>query len=461
MQFNHILNTDSYKASHFLQMPPKTQYQNSYIESRGGRWDATLFFGLQMFLKEYLSRPVTREMIDEADAFWAGHGEPFNRDGWEYILEKHGGRLPISIEAVPEGSLVPNRNVLVQAVNTDPKCFWLTSYIETALIRAVWYPSTVATGSFMGKRLILGYLNETADDPKAEISFKLHDFGARGASSMETSGIGGCAHLVNFLGTDTVSGILWARKYYGEPMAGFSIPAAEHSTIICWGGPDQEIDAFRNMLKQFAKPGKLVAVVSDSYDIFNAASVSWGERLKEWVQNSGATVIVRPDSGDPTKVPVEVIQRLMDKFGFEHNSKGYKVLPPCVRVIQGDGINLSSVKQILENMKGKGLSASNIAFGMGAGLLQQVDRDTLRFAMKCSAVKIDSVWRNAYKAPVTDDGKASKQGVLELHRKDGQYATLTRTNPRGANVLQEVFRDGEVKKEYTFAEIRRRAAAAL
>ncbi len=264
---NILLKTDSYKASHWLQYRPGTEYISSYIESRGGKWDETVFFGLQIFLKEYLTTPITQEMIDEAAEFWSAHGEPFNKDGWEYILKKHGGMLPVRIQAVPEGTVVPTSNVLVQVVNTDPKCFWLTSFLETALLRAVWYPTTVATNSYQCKKLIWNALEKSSDDPSGEIGFKLHDFGARGVSSGESAAIGGAAHLVNFLGSDTVEGILCARKYYNESMAGFSIPAAEHSTMTSWGGEEGEIDAMRNMLRNFAKPGSLVAVVSDSYDI--------------------------------------------------------------------------------------------------------------------------------------------------------------------------------------------------
>ena len=53
---NFLLNTDSYKASHYLQYKPGTEYVSSYIEARNpdGDTDSTLFFGLQMFLMQYL-----------------------------------------------------------------------------------------------------------------------------------------------------------------------------------------------------------------------------------------------------------------------------------------------------------------------------------------------------------------------------------------------------------------------
>lgn len=176
MKHNILINTDSYKASMFVQYPPETQTVYSYIESRGGRYNETVFFGLQAFIKEYLTEPFTQEDIDEADEVWTAHGEPFNREGWEYILNKYNGFLPVKIRAVPEGTVVPAHNVLCTVENLDPLSFWLTTWLETALLRAVWYPTTVATNSREIKKVIHRYLKETGDE--ASLEFKLHDFGA-------------------------------------------------------------------------------------------------------------------------------------------------------------------------------------------------------------------------------------------------------------------------------------------
>ena len=177
MTTNLILNSDSYKFSQWCQYPPKTTVVYSYIESRGGVYDATVFFGLQAFIKEYLVGPVvTMDMIDEAEAIITAHGEPFNREGWEYIVREHGGKLPVIIKAVPGGTVVGVKNVLATIENTDPACYWLTSFLETALLRAIWYPTTVATNSYENKKLILDYLEKTGDP--STIDFKLHDFGA-------------------------------------------------------------------------------------------------------------------------------------------------------------------------------------------------------------------------------------------------------------------------------------------
>ena len=464
---NLILNTDSYKASHWLQYPPGTDRTFFYVESRGGLYDKTVFFGLQAILKEWLAKPVTHADVDEARDFFAAHGEPFNDAGWRRIVDVHGGRLPMRIRAVPEGTVVPTHQALVTIESTDPEAYWLPSYLETLLLR-LWYPVTVATLSWQVKRSIRGFLERTSDDVEGQLPFKLHDFGARGVSSAESAAIGGMAHLVNFRGTDTVQGVLAARAYYGEAMAGYSIPAAEHSTITSWGR-EREVDAYRNMLRHFAKPGSLVAVVSDSYDIFHAIREHWGRALRDEVIASGGTLVVRPDSGDPVEVVHQCITLLDEAFGHTKNGKGYKLLNH-VRLIQGDGVNPDSIRAILERITGAGYAADNIAFGMGGALLQKVDRDTQKFALKCSAARIDGQWVDVFKAPVTDAGKFSQRGRLTLirHREYGTYKTVPiPTNAERVedfvpdhgweHAMETVWENGSLVRDWSFADVRTRS----
>jgi nicotinamide phosphoribosyltransferase len=460
-----IIRTDSYKLSQWLQYPKDTTHISSYIESRGGEKES-VFFGLQAFIKQYMMTPITMADINRAELIVTAHGLPFNRAGWEIIVNEYGGMLPLDIEAVPEGTVMGTHNVQVQIVNTDPRLFWLTSYVETAMLRGIWYPSTVATKSRKMKRFIAAALHKTSDIPVADqINFKLHDFGARGASSAETAMLGGMSHLVNFMGTDTVEALIGAMEYYNtDAMPGFSIPASEHSTVTSWGGPEGEVKAFENMINTFAGPGKLYACVSDSYDIYAAARDLWGGVLKDKVIAAGGTLVIRPDSGDPETVPVEVVGILMERFGYTVNSKGYKVLPSSVRVIQGDGINEHSLPKILDNMIAAGYSIDNIAFGMGGGLLQAWNRDTLKYAMKASA-RLDTagVWHDVFKDPISDRGKVSKKGRLGLVYECGIGSCGFHTMPKEiadkkGNLLRTVYRNGELLIEDTFEAVRERAA---
>ena len=458
---NIILDTDSYKSSHFLQYPKGTRKLFSYLESRGGRYPATRFFGLQYLLKRYLSVRVTAEMVEEARELITAHGEPFPYDGWMHIVNAHGGKLPLEIRAVPEGMLVPVRNVLMTVTNTDPEVPWLPGWFETMLMR-VWYTTTVSTQSYFLREILKAALEQTSDRAAEELPFKLHDFGSRGVSSRESAGLGGLAHLINFQGSDTLEALRTGRNYYGARVAAFSIPAAEHSTITSWG-KEHEVDAYRNMVAQFGKPGAIYAVVSDSYDLKYAINVHWGETLRQMVIDSGATLVVRPDSGDPTAMVRLAVRALAAKFGTTTNSKGFMVLNH-VRVIQGDGVDEEAIREILQTLIVDGFSTENVSFGMGGALLQKVDRDTQRFAYKASAALIDGpegqYFQPIYKDPVTDPGKRSKDGVLDLVREGSrlvtkQYQSFDTEYP--GSVMRVVYRDGEVLIDETLEEIRGRA----
>lgn len=459
---NNINRADSYKASHFLQYPPGASRVSSYIEPRGGMFDEIVFFGLQAFIKDKLMTPITKGDVVYGEDLFVPHGVPYNKAGWMEVVEKFGGYVPLTISALPEGTVHGVGIPQVQIVNNGGESMkWMTSYQETQTLRGVWYPSTVASLSRRAKQFIYQGLEQSADDPDAELPFKLHDFGARGATSAESAAIGGMGHLVNFMGTDTVEAVIAARLFYGEEMAGFSIPATEHSTMTSWTR-SQEAAAYANMLEQ--NPDGLVAIVSDSYDIFNAVSNIYGDELKAKIEGRNGTLVVRPDSGNPTTMSVDVTERLMEKFGHTVNSKGFKVLPDCLRVIQGDGMDIKSIPQLLQNFIDKGLSTSNIAMGMGGGLLQKVDRDTCKYAMKANAIEVDGEWVDVYKDPITDQGKKSKRGRQMVAKIDGEFTALRVDDlPKDmghgiADQLRPVYDNGELLVDDSFATIRERAA---
>lgn len=456
MDLNPLLDTDSYKASHWLQYPPDLTAMGAYLESRGGELPETLFFGLQMLLNESLLTPVTQADVEEAAELWQLHGLPFHREGWERLVRVHGGLLPLRIRAVPEGSRVPTGNVLMTVESTDPQLAWLVTWVETQLLR-VWYPTTVASRCWHLRQVLQRALERSSDDPAAELPYRLHDFGARGVSSRQSAAIGGLAHLIAFRGTDTVAALVAGRRHYDCLMAGFSIPAAEHSTILAWG-ERQELEAYRVMLRRFARPGVVLAVVSDSYDLWNAVDHLWGEALRQQVIDSGATVVIRPDSGDPLRIVPELLLRLEARFGSRINGRGYRVLEH-VRVIQGDGMSLTTLPGVVEAVLEAGFSAENVAYGMGGGLLQQLNRDSQRFAYKVSWVERGGTIRPVHKRPVTDPAKTSKAGVLDLIQDDGVYRTVSRERPgpHPDSCLETVYENGRPGRRWSLEEVRERA----
>jgi nicotinamide phosphoribosyltransferase len=357
---------------------------------------------------------------------------------------------------------VPVKNVLMTIENTDPNCFWLTNFLETLLMQ-VWYPSTVATLSREIRKTVEHYFELTADDTgKSSIDFVLNDFGFRGVSSVESAGLGGSAHLINFMGSDTVYASAFAKKYYdAKKVFGISVPATEHS-IMTLKGAAGEKEIFDHVLNAY--PDGILSCVSDSYNIFNAVGELWGREFKDKIMQRNGTLVIRPDSGDPVQTLLKVFEMLFDRFGFTTNSKGYRVLPKQVRVIQGDGIDYESIQMIYKTLMAKGISAENLLLGMGGALLQKVNRDTQKFALKCSYAEVNGETVNVQKSPteMNEQGelvksfKTSKAGRLKLIQTETGLKTV-REDERGEDILETVFENGEIKKIHTFEEIRERA----
>lgn len=463
MNKNICLTTDSYKLNHWNQYPKNTEIVYSYFECRkGAKFAETPFFGLQYILKNHLEGVVvTRENIEKAARLCKAHfgsEKYFNREGWEHILNAWGGKLPVVIKAVEEGTVVPINNVLMTIENVGGvKTAWLTNFLETILSQ-VWYPITVAALSREVKVNIKEYLDLTSDG--GLLQFGLHDFGFRGASSWETAGIGGAAHLVNFLGTDTVVAMEVAMNYYNAQLEGlaFSVAATEHSVMTALGR-DGEATVVENLLNEY--PTGILSVVADSYDIYNFVDNFVGNKFKNRILERDGVFVVRPDSITPThQTPEEemvwIVESLWRNIGGTVNSKGYKLINPKVRVLWGDGIDLDGIKKILYAVTKAGFATENIAcFGMGGGLLQKVNRDTQRCAFKSSAQYRNGQWYDIFKNP-KDVSKASKKGKLKLTKIDGKFVTVNENDP-GEDYLKVVFTHGVIVKEIDFDTVRKNA----
>ena len=451
-----ITLTDSYKLTHHPMYVEGTEYVYSYFEARpGAKFPFTVFFGLQYLLTQLEGIVVKKEDIDYAEKLAAlhfGNDKIFKRERWDYILEHHNGKLPIEICAVPEGTVVPINNILMTVVNTDPKCFWLTNHLETFLSH-VWAPTTVATLSKTCKNLFNEFLTKTGSN-LVGINFMLHDFGMRGTSSMETAGICGAGHLVNFMGTDTIIAMEYAHKYYEADLAtlAYSVPASEHSVMTALG-EDGEPKIIEHLLDTY--PTGILSIVSDSYDIYRCVREYYGKQFKEKILARDGKLVVRPDSGDPIQVVINLLEALGTIFGITTNKKGYQVLNPKVGLLWGDGLDIYKIEEILSAMKTHKWAAENIVFGMGGGLLQKINRDTQRFAFKSSAQCRNGIWYDVYKQPI-DTTKVSKKGKLKLVKDNGTFLTVNQNDPR-QDLLIPIFRNGEILKRWTFDEIRKKS----
>ncbi len=471
MRINPLVQTDSYKISHSAMMPENMNLMFDYVEARkGGDFPEAVFFGLQMFIKDYLLTPFTQDDINNAEKMYSihfGRDDVFDKEMFQYILNEYNGYFPVTIKAVPEGTVVPEGNVLCTFECPDPKCPTVVSFLEAKATSYIWYGTTVATNSYQMKKVIEEYGNITADNNN-HVPFSLHDFGSRGCSPNAQT-VGGAAHLVNFMGSDTLEGVFAAQEYYGveDGLPGYSIPATEHS-VMCSEGRDGEMKVAQRVFDRFAGEGKMIAMVNDTYSTETHIK-DFSKIFKEKYLDTGVRWITRPDSGNPPEMVVKCLDILWNEFidYCSWNDKKYKVLPDFVRVIQGDGIDIGMLNEVLIAVEAAGYSTENVAFGSGGGLLQKVNRDTLRFAMKASYIEVDGIGREVYKQPDTQTGdynKESKKGRLSLYKvlETGTYFT---TNPEKAfeeinegetfvDMLELVYKDGKLIRDMTFDEVR-------
>jgi len=457
--------SDSYKVTHGVMLPDETEVVYSYLEARkGAELQSVVWFGLQYYLKKYFtgSYPIeTKSFLEMCRHHFPGHSEEsLNLGRFQRLLEKHGGAIPIRIKALPEGSVVPLGTCLMTVENTDEEFPWVTNFFETTLL-PVWYPTTVASVSY-GVISFLKELFERSSDTPELLPYMLHDFGPRGTSDTELSGHRAMGHVLSSRGTDTHASKAKAVDYYGASYENLahSVPASEHS-VMTSRGAEGEFEMVERLLEKF--PTGILSVVSDSYDIIRAVE-EYCTTYREAILKRDGKFVVRPDSlrfdGDtPADQVLWILDRLAEAFGTEKNSKGYKALNPKVGIIWGDGIEPQGIREIATRIAEAGYSPECCVYGMGGGLLQKVNRDTLRFAFKCSAQKQAGEWKGILKDP-TDASKKSKRGRMTVVLdQEGSYRTITEDEP-GYNaddtLLETVYENGKLLREHRFEEVRKR-----
>lgn len=478
------LLADFYKVSHKNLYPANTQYVYSTFTPRMSRdknINSVVAFGFQGFIKKYL--------IDYFDTNF------FNRD-WnsvkneyeriikyslginnpdsEHIKDLHTlGYLPIEIKAVKEGLLIPIQVPVLTIENTNPKFFWLTNYLETIMSCEIWMPMTSATTSHEYRKIMDKYAEETSDNT-GFVDFQGHDFSMRGMSCLEAAMTSGAGHLLSFKGSDTIPAIHYLEHFYNaditKELVSTSIPASEHSVAMA-GGMD-EYTTFKRIITE-VHPSGFVSIVSDTWDLWNVLN-NILPSLKNEIMSRDGRIVCRPDSGVPEDIICGdpngeteserkgVIQLLWDHFGGTVNSKGYKELDTHVGAIYGDAITLERCETICKRLKEKGFASTNLVMGIGSFSYQWRTRDTFGFALKATDFIIDDIEYLVFKDPVTDKAKfkKSQRGRVVVLRendtityKDNLYKNEA-LSYKNQDLLETVFLNGDLIKDYTLQEIR-------
>lgn len=475
-QQNPLLALDVYKMGHMEQYKPGVSKVFSYLMARSDKYyDKTLFFGLQYYLAAYLETPLEPWMADEfLEVREAILGFPASAEQQQQIRDlAELGYWPVKIKAVPEGEVIPVRNVLMTIESTHPSFYWCVGYIESLILK-VWYTTTVASTSYKYREALHAFMDKAGSQSAIDAGlekFMVHDFGYRGDHCEEGAAISGVAHLTTFIGSDDVPAYACAMDYYdasdrrpGPVMA--SVPASEHS-VMCSFGRDDELAGFRHMLNTY--PNSIVSIVSDTYSIWDVL-MKHAVVLKNDIlaRPEGAKVVFRPDSGDPemiicgdpdwardTPEYFGVIRLLDEVFGHTINEKGYKVLNSKVGVLYGDGMYFERWTKIMNRLMDMGYSPENLIIGVG-GILRNHSRDTFGFALKATYVEYDGEGHNIMKDPVTDHGKKSHTGLVGLFIEDGKYVTKDKLSKSEyeSSLLRVVYSNGMLYNETNLQHIR-------
>jgi nicotinamide phosphoribosyltransferase len=487
MRINPLTAIDFYKADHRRQYPEGTTEVYSNFTPRTSKLAPVLqenydqkivFFGLQYFIKDFLIEAWNnnffkqdKEKVTLAYKRRMDNALGKNAIGVQHIAALHDlGYLPIKIKALPEGIRSPIGIPVLTIVNTHPDFFWLTNYIETVLSSYLWKPITSATIAYEYKKLLTKYAIKT-DTNLEFIKFQAHDFSFRGMSGIEDATISGAAHLTSFAGTDCVHAIDFVEDYYlanaEQELIGCSVPATEHS-VMCMGTKENEFETFRRLITELY-PSGIVSIVSDTWDFWQVIT-DYTIQLKEQILQRNGKVVIRPDSGDPVKIIVGdmdaplgtpeykgAIECLWDIFGGTVTDKGYKQLDSHIGLIYGDSITLARAEQILKGLAAKGFASGNVVFGVGSYTYQYVTRDSFGFAVKATSGIVNGERRNIFKDPKTDMGtKKSARGLLRVEQEQDSLVLYDQQTEEQEQqgMLQCVFINGELKQEFSFAEIR-------
>lgn len=495
--------TDFYKTGHIKQYPPCTEMVYSNFTARSAKYakltlpdndDHVVFFGLQAvcqwLLSDLWNDSFFKRPKEEVIAKYKRRMDSSLGEGavpTTHMEKLHDlGYLPLLIKALPEGSLVPTKIPLFTVRNTHKDFGWVTNYIETQLSAEMWRHITSAT---IGRefRYLLDRWASATGSPPAFVPFQGHDFSARGLGGIHAAAASGAAHLISFMGTDTIHGIDYFEDYYGGSIGqvnkllnqtvfiGGSVPATEHS-VMCLGGRDTEIATFRRIINEIYPKG-IVSIVSDTWDFFRVITEFASELKDEILAREPdalgfAKVVFRPDSGDPVKIICGdpkgkteaerkgAVECLWDIFGGFTTSTGHRVLDSHVGLIYGDSITYTICDEILDGLNAKGFASCNMVFGIGSYTYQNVTRDTFGHAYKTTYGVVNGEGHAVMKEPKTDDGlKKSASGLIRVeHDPKFNFFDLHENQDwvqEGQGALQKCWQDGVLTRYQTIDNVRK------
>ncbi|SFD18146.1 nicotinamide phosphoribosyltransferase domain-containing protein [Ruminococcus albus] len=496
---NAALMCDFYKIVHRDMINQKMTKSMSYYTprmSRVKRWDKVVMFGLQMFCKTWLIDYFNENFFEVPEEEIVADYQRILDNSFgkgiyntTSIVELHRlGYLPLEIIALPEGTLVPIHVPMFGITNTHPDFAWLPQALESLISAEMWYPQITATVGKTYRDIVDKYYGLTCDDdiPRAKA---LGSFDFRGDQGLDAALKAAAGWCMSFVNTATVPAIPYLEKMFGadctKEAVAYGAVSTEHFVMCSNFAVDGDEETFLRKMLTELYPNTSFSAVLDSYDYWNVIDNILPKLHDEIMAHNGC-MLMRGDSGDCVEVVTKTVFKLWKQFGGTVNSKGFKVLDPHVKAIYGDSITVQRCEQIYEILMKNGFACSNVALGVGsfsmhcieeveemtltaedgqkfvgkATILKPFTRDTFSSCIKACYAEIDGREYPIFKDPKEGGFKKSQKGLCYVYRnengelayKDGYVGS---TIPEG-NLLETVFKDGKLVKEYTLSDIRNR-----
>ncbi|WP_294487996.1 nicotinamide phosphoribosyltransferase domain-containing protein [uncultured Ruminococcus sp.] len=496
---NAALMCDFYKIVHRDMINQKMTKSMSYYTprmSRVKRWDKVVMFGLQMFCKTWLidyfndnffAVPEEEIVADYKRVLDNSFGKGiYNTSS---IVELHRlGYLPLEIIALPEGTLVPVHIPMFGITNTHPDFAWLPQALESLISAEMWYPQITATVGKTYRDIVNKYYDLTCDDNISRAK-ALGSFDFRGDQGLDAALKAAAGWCMSFENTATVPAIPYLEKMFGadceKESVAYGAVSTEHFVMCSNYAVDGDEETFlRKMLRELY-PNTSFSAVLDSYDYWNVID-NILPKLHDDIMAHNGCMLMRGDSGDCVEVVTKTVFKLWEQFGGTVNSKGYKVLDPHVKAIYGDSITVQRCEMIYEILMKNGFACSNVALGVGsfsmhcieeddditvttadgqqikgkATILKPFTRDTFSSCIKACYAEIDGKEYPIFKNPKEGGFKKSQKGLCYVYRdENGELAYkdgYVGSNIPDGNLLETVFKDGKLVREFTLSDIRNR-----
>lgn len=483
-QINPMLLMDFYKAVHSDMLNSKMTKSMSYYTprmSRVDRWNKVVMFGLQMFCKtwlidyfnDYFFNMPKDEVVGEykrvLDASLGAGIYDYHK-----IEKLHDlGYLPIEIIALPEGTVVPVHVPMFGITNTHPDFAWLPQALESLISAEMWYPQITATVGKTYREIVNRYYDITCEDNVSrERALGAFDF--RGDMCVDAALKAGAGWCMSFVNTATVPVIPYLEEMFNadctKEEVAFGAVSTEHFVMCSNYAVDGDEETFLRKMLTELYPDTSFSCVLDSYDYWNVIDNILPKLHREIMEHNGC-MLMRGDSGDCVEVVTKTVFKLWEQFGGTVNSKGYKVLDPHVKAIYGDSITVQRCEEIYQILMENGFACSNVSLGVGSfsmhcieenNVLKPFTRDTFSSCIKACYAEVDGKCYPIFKNPKDGGFKKSQKGLCYVYlNEDGELAykdEYTSENIPDGNLLETVFKDGKLIKEYTLKEIRERLA---